>query len=258
MTTHALEGKRIVITRPKHKAAAFANTLRAHGAEPVLLPTIAIKPPRDPAPLDTALRNLKHFDWVIITSANTVAQIWWRFDVLDQPTPPEMWPPVAAIGPATANALRKHGIEPALIPRKHVAEALFATLDAHIELRDMRVLLPQGNLARPVLAELLEDVGADVTAVVAYENEEPEIDPDALRTPVDAITFTSSSTVQNFAAQFDDLQTVVGDALVACIGPVTANTVREMGLPAHLIAEPHTVDGLVAALITAFERTSEP
>ncbi len=256
MTPGPLAGKRIAITRPKHKAAAFAGMLRAQGAEPVLIPTIAIEPPRDPAPLDAALRELARFDWVIITSANTVTHTWQRIDAMRLHIPPEAWPPVAAIGPATAKALRRRGIEPALVPAQHIAEALFAALDRQADLRGTRVLLPQGNLARPVLADLLRGTGADVTAVTAYENVQPDIDPGVLAVPLDAITFTSSSTVQNFAAQFEDPHAAIGDALVACIGPVTADTVRELGLPVHIVADPHTVEGLVAALQTAFERTS--
>lgn len=258
MMSRPLAGKRIAITRPKHKAATFADLLRAEGAEPILIPTIAIEPPRDPAPLDAALRDLARFDWVIITSANTVTHIWQRLAAASLHAPPATWPPVAAIGPATAKALRARGIEPTLIPAQHIAEALFAALDRHADLRGARVLLPQGNLARPVLADLLREAGADVTAVIAYENVQPEIDPTALAEPLDAITFTSSSTARNFAARFEEPHTALGDALVACIGPVTADTVRELGLPVHVVAEPHTVEGLVAALRTAFERTSTP
>ncbi len=257
MSTSALASKRIVITRPKHKADDFAARLRAHGAIPVLIPTIAIQPPADPAPLDAALRDLSGYDWVIFTSANTVTHVWARFDALDQHPAPAAWPQVAAIGPATAAALRKRGVGPALVPAEHVAESLFAALADRAPLNGAHVLLPQGDLARPVLANLLRGAGAAVTAVIAYENVPPEIDPDALSVPPDAITFTSPSTAQNFAAQFDDPLIVIGEALIACIGPVTADAVRALGLPVHLTAEPHTVDGLIAALITAFERTSD-
>ena len=93
--------------------------------------------------------------------------------------------------------------------------------------------------------------------MVAYENVRPDIAPADLDTPFDAITFTSPSTAQNFVAMFDDPLAVIGAALVACIGPVTADAVQALGLPVHLVADPHTVDGLIAALIAAFERESE-
>lgn len=257
MTTRALAGKRIVITRPKEKADSFAEKLRDLGAEPVIIPTIAIQPPADSTPLDSALHNLSGYDWLIVTSANTVMQLWARLDALDLAPAPHAWPPVAAIGPATANALRTRGIAPALIPADHVAEALFAVLADRAPLHGARILLPQGDLARPVLADLLHGAGAVVDAVIAYQNVAPPVDPAALAVPFDAVTFTSPSTAENFAAMFDDPAEVIGAALVACIGPVTADAVRELDLPVDLVADPHTVDGLIAALVRAFEKESE-
>jgi uroporphyrinogen-III synthase len=259
MTPHPLAGKRIVITRPPHKATSFADRLRDVGAEPVLIPTIAIQPPTDPAPLDQALSNLDRYDWVILTSANAVTAIWERFEALVLEPAGVDWPAVAVIGPATGQALAARGVTAALMPEQHVAEALFETLNQNADLAGLSILLPQGNLARPVLADLLREAGASVDTVVAYETVQPEIDLDWFSEPVDAITFTSSSTVQNFVAMFDDPPfggplVAVGRALVACIGPVTADTARDLGLPVHVIAEPHTVEGLIAALGAAFER----
>jgi uroporphyrinogen-III synthase len=254
MTPHSLAGKRIVITRPPHKAASFAERLRDLGAEPVLIPTITIQPPTYPAPLDRALFNLERYDWVIFTSANAVPFVWTRFEALGMDPARIDWPAVAVIGPATGQALAVRGVTAALMPEQHVAEALFETLNHHTDLAGLSILLPQGNLARPVLADLLREAGASVDAVVAYKTVQPDMAPDWFSKPVDAITFTSSSTVQNFVTMFDDPLAVVGRALVACIGPVTANTARDLGLPVHVIAEPHTVDGLIAALEAAFER----
>lgn len=256
MMPGALSGKRIVITRPPDKAEAFAAQLRELGAEPVLVPTISIQPPSDPAPLDRALGNLARYDWVIITSANTVTHIWRRFEALGMEVAPRDWPRVAVIGPATRRALADRGVMAALMPDRHIAEALFEALDSETDLAGAPILLPQGNLARPVLAELLRGAGAQVDAVVAYENARPEIDAAALTGSVDAVTYTSASTVENFVELFDNALAVIGSALVACIGPVTADRARELGLPVHVVAEPHTVDGLIAALSAAFERKS--
>jgi uroporphyrinogen-III synthase len=161
---------------------------------------------------------------------------------------------VAVIGPATGKALQAYGVTPAVMPDKHIAEALFAALQEHTDLSGARVLLPQGDLARPVMADLLRAAGARVETVVAYENVRPEIDPTLLAVPFDAVTFTSSSTVQNFVESFDDPLAVIGTGRIACIGPVTADTACKLGLPVHIVAEPHTVDGLIDALIAAFER----
>lgn len=253
MTARPLAGKRIVITRPPPKADAFADRLRELGAEPVLLPTITIQPPTDPALLDDALRHLDRYDWLILTSANTVTHISQRLTALSLDP---VWPPVGVIGPATGKALQTdYGVTPAVMPEKHVAEALFAALHDHSDLSGARVLLPQGDLARPVLADLLRGARADVDTVIAYENVRPEIDPALLADPFDAVTFTSSSTVQNFVERFDDPLSVIGAAWIACIGPVTAGTARENGLPVHIVAEPHTLDGLIDALIQTFERS---
>ncbi len=162
------------------------------------------------------------------------------------------------IGPATGAALRERGLSPAVMPEQHVAEALFAALEQHTDLRGAHVLLPQGDLARPVLADLLIAAGSIVETVVAYETVRAEADPTLLHVPFDAVTFTSSSTVQYFADLFEDPVLALGPALVACIGPVTAETARALALPVHLVASPHTIDGLIAALVRAFERNPIP
>jgi uroporphyrinogen-III synthase len=256
MTPSPLVGRRVVITRPPHKAESFAALLRELGAEPILMPTIDIQPPTNPAPLDRALSNLARYDWLIVTSANTVTRLWRRFEALGIDPVRLDWPAVAVIGPATRQALEERGIQAALMPEKHVAEAMFEALRQRIDVSGTRILLPQGNLARPTLADWLRGGGANVDVVVAYENVRPTIDP--VRLPFDAVTFTSASTVENFVELFDDPLAIIGGALVACIGPVTADTARALGLPVQVIAEPHTVEGLIAALSQAFERNPAP
>lgn len=254
MTSRALAGKRIVITRPPPKAEAMADRLRALGAHPILLPTIAIQPPTDTGPLDRALGQLDRYDWLIITSANAVTHIWQRFAALGIEPDPTGWPAVAVIGPATGDALLRRGVTPALVPQTHVAEALCDAFQRRVSLPGTRVLLPQGNLARPVLADLLREAGAVVDAVIAYDTVRPDGDLPRLPGPVDAITFTSSSTVLHFADMLDDPLAAIGDARIVCIGPVTAHTARDVGLPVHAVAEPHTLDGLLDALMSLFER----
>lgn len=258
MTHLSLSGRRIVITRPPHKAADFAARLRDLGAEPVLLPTIRIQPPGDPAPLDDALRHLDRYDWMILTSANAVIHLWARLETLGLDPARLVWPDIAVIGPATAQALEERGVNPALVPSEHVAEALFAALCDRVRLPGARILLPQGNLARPLLADRLREAGAEVHAVVAYETVRPVGDAVALPAPVDAVTFTSSSTVQNFVDLFDDPLAAIGGAAVACIGPVTAAAARDRGLPVHAVADPYTIDGLIDVLCRLFERNPAP
>lgn len=253
----SLAGKRIVITRPPHKAGAFADLLRALGAEPIVMPLIETRALQDTASLDAALRALPRYDWVIFTSANAVDFTWQRLDALAVDEAAVAGLQVAAIGPATAKVLEARGVTPSLVPREHVAEGLFAALTQRVPLEGMRFLILQANLARPALAGLLREAGASVDAVVAYDTVRPEIDPGLLARPVDAVTFTSSSTVQHFVELFDDPRAVLGGALVACIGPVTAAAARAVGLKPDVTADPYTVEGLIVALEKAFERTSE-
>ncbi len=248
MNTLPLRGKRIVITRQREKAAPFAAKLRALGAEPLIVPTIATRLPTETAALDVALLQLAAYDWVIFTSANTVRHVWERLSALRRPLP-IVWPAVAAVGPATARALLEQGVRARLTPSVHVAEALVDALSARAELRGKRVLLPQSNLARPVLAERLRAAGAEVDAVVAYETYRPPADPDALPAHVDALTFTSPSTARNFVAMFPNARTQLADARIVCIGPVTAEAVRALGWPVAALADPHTEEGLLVALI---------
>ncbi len=252
MTPQSLAGKRVVITRPPHAAGEFASRLRALGAEPVLLPTVSIRPPQDCGPLDHALEYLERYDWVIFTSANAVEHVWERARALGRTPDHTAWPQIAAIGPATAAALSRCGLQAALVSEQHVAEALFDALARATRLAGLRVLLPQSNLARPILADRLRAAGASVDAPVAYETIITDADPSVLAPPPDAITFTSASAVQSFAAQFDSIATLSPGTLIACIGPVTADAARACGLPVHVVADPHTIEGLIAALDTAF------
>lgn len=255
--TSPLAGKRIVITRPPEKAADLADLLRGRGAEPVIMPTITTRPPADPGPLDSLLRQLPTYDWVIFTSANAVDYTWPRLEALSIDPIALEGMHFAAIGPATAHALEAHGVHPALVPREHVAEALFEALREQAPLTDLRILIPHANLARPVLVDLLRGAGAVVDTAVAYETVRPDIDPAILAEPFDAVTFTSPSTVRHFVELFDDPKPILGAAQVVCIGPITADAAREVGLAVHAEAEPHTAEGLVAALEDLFERNTD-
>lgn len=234
-----LQGKRIVITRPPHKAGELAERLRELGAEPLVVPTIAIESPKNLDALKAALQNT--YNWVIFTSGNAVEQVF-NFPLNTQK--------IAAVGTATAKAIESHGSCVDLIPTIHTAEALYETMAAQFELQGMKILLPQGDLAKPTLAESLRQAGADVQTVIAYRTVRPTIQVDFSQ-PIDAITFTSASTVHHFMAWFDE----IGESRIVCIGTVTAEAVREYGLSVHAIAEPHTLEGLIRALCRLFEQS---
>ncbi len=260
-----LLGRRILVTRAAHQAGKLSARLRELGAEPIEYPVIAIAPPDDLDRLDQALARAARggYDWVVFTSANGVAAVAERMAALGLEGMGFDRARVAVIGPATARAAAELLRRPAdVMPSAYVAEALAAAMG---DVRGQSVLLARADLARPALPQALRAAGAQVDEVVAYRTvvEEPaaarQPEPDVLgllaQGQIDAITFTSSSTVRGFIARvgreaLPDLRQVV----IACIGPITAAAVRAEGLLPTVVAEEYTVNGLVAALARHYRR----
>jgi uroporphyrinogen-III synthase len=238
-----LRGRRIVITRPAERGRRLAERLRALGAVPIEFPTIRIVA-ADPQPLQAAAAALDGFDWVVFTSANGVEAFVAALAAAGKDARDLARRKVAAIGPATAGALRSRGVAPTLVPAEYVAEAVVAALG---DVRGLRFLLPRADIARDALATGLRAGGAVVTEVTAYRTVGADAVPPGLR-GADAVTFTSSSTVRHFLGS----GARVGTAKVVCIGPVTAATARELGLAVHAVAAEYTEDGLIRALEGAF------
>jgi uroporphyrinogen-III synthase len=238
-----LFGRRVVVTRARDQASDLVERLHRLGAETIELPAITIDDPDDGgAALRGAALQVGHYDWVIFTSANAVDRFCanlhdarWLAGVR-----------VAAIGPGTADALRRFGVVADLIPEHFVAESLIEAFP----FGNGQVLLPRAAVARDVLPESLRAKGWRVDVVEAYRTRPVEPPPSALAeaAKADAITFTSSSTVTNFlhVAGLDAIPPVV-----VCIGPVTAATAREAGLTVDVVAGEHTINGLVEALVSA-------
>lgn len=264
----ALAGKRIVITRPRAQAGDLSEKLAALNAQPILFPTIEIAPMKDFTALDSAIGQLAAYHWVIFTSVNGVEAFWDRLIASGAGQLLEL--KTAAIGPATAQALERRGIHPAFLPNEYVGEAVAAGLEI---VAGQRVLLPRADIAREALAVELARRGAVVDDVAAYRTLPAAPDPTGLtelRRGVDAVTFTSSSTVRNFVAllsggeRYVDTAAIrrmgrdgvpmpsLGRAAIACIGPITAQTAREAGLPVDVVAAEYTTGGLVAALAAYF------
>jgi len=247
--SHWLSGRRVVVTRPEDQAEGLCSRLRALGAEPVEFTVIAIAPPETGGSLDQAIARLNSYDWLIFTSVNGVEYFWARLEAPEAlAAGPAQFPAakVAAIGPATATALRRRGVQVCLVPAEYRAEAI---LDEIGDVAGQTILLPRADIARPALADGLRDKGAHVDEVPAYRTvpATPAAAAfDALRAGVDVIAFTSSSTVRNFVARTAGLS--YGDPLVACIGPVTAATARELGLRVDVVAKEYTIEGLLKAL----------
>ena len=240
-----LFGRRIVVTRAREQASDLVERLHRLGAETVELPTITISDPDDGgAELRECAAWLSQgdFEWIVFTSANAVE----RFCALLRDARAFGSTNVAAIGPGTADALRRFGVEPDLVPERFVAESLVDAFPSGTG----KVLLPRAAVARDALVTGLATKGWAVTVVEAYRTRPVEPSPLALAEAgkADAITFTSSSTVTNFlkVAGLDAMPPIV-----ACIGPITAATAREAGLSVDIIAEEHTIEGLVQAVVAA-------
>lgn len=252
-----LQGKRIVITRPREQAAELAEKLTQLGATPLIMPVIRIVPLPDLRPLDQAIQQLPHYQWLIFTSTNSVDLFWERFAASGQSAAIWQQVQVAAVGPTTAAALRSHAVEPAFVPAEHLAEAV---ADGLGDVAERHVLLPQAAIARPALTELLAQRGAHVDAIPIYQTVATPLDEAnlaELRRGVDAIVFTSGSTVRNFLAAIVSEATIaqqLPQTLLACIGPQTAHSAQDAGLAVGVVAPDYTVDGLVAALVQHFAK----
>lgn len=250
-----LTGKVVVVTRPRAQAQAFAGLLEAAGARVLLVPTIAIEPPASWELLDRALERLDDYRWAVFTSVNGVEMTRRRLEEKGRGADALRGRRLAAIGPATAEALRAMGLETEVVPEEYVAEALAERLCALIRPGE-RVLLARAAEARDVLVTLLEAAGARVDEVPAYRTR-PERAEDAgeLRGAlgagrVDVVTFTSSSTVRHFAELFpgEDLPGLLRGVAVACIGPVTRATALALGLETRIVPREYTIPALAQAI----------
>jgi uroporphyrinogen-III synthase/uroporphyrinogen III methyltransferase/synthase len=252
--TQPLGDRRVLVTRSAHQATKLSDGLRALGAVPVEVPILEILPPTSYEPLDTALQDLSGYDWLVVTSANTVDVLAERAAVAGVSLKETgSTPEIAAIGNATAKAAHEAGLTVSLTPESYVAESLVAAMSDHIA--GKRVLLARASMARDVIPDALRKVGATVDVVDAYRNVLPEDAPRQLRAALakglDAATFTSSSSVTHLeeAARAAGLAFPLRDVPAISIGPITSQTLRERGWPPAVEADPHDIPGLVAAVV---------
>lgn len=248
MSIPPLLSRRILITRTEEQAEGFAQKLRDLGAEPVILPLITLSPPDDWGPLDQTIRELHCYDWVIFTSASGVRFFLERLYVLGYSTEHLRHVKLATIGPATAKALEQHGLSVAFVPSRYLAEAIAPELG---DLQKKRILLPRADIARKDLNRLLQAKGAHVEEVVAYRTRAASRKvaqvEQLFQQGIDIITFTSASTVRALAKLLP--RHLLRGVTVACIGPITARAVEEAGWRVHIVAQEHTIDGLISAIL---------
>ncbi|HUO62768.1 MAG TPA: uroporphyrinogen-III synthase [Terriglobales bacterium] len=254
MSAKPLAGRVVVVTRPRAQARAFSALLEEAGASVLLAPTIVIEPPASWELLDRALERLDDYQWAVFTSVNGVEMARRRLEALGRNADALRGRRLAAIGPATAGALRGMGLEPEVVPEEFVAEGLAEHLRTLIRPGD-RVLLARAAETRDVLVRELEAAGARVDEVPAYRTRPAGEDAGELRRAladgrVDVVTFTSSSTVRHFAALFapEDLRRLLSTVTVACIGPVTRDTARELGLDTRIVPKEYTIPALARAI----------
>jgi len=257
--SNALKGKRVVVTRAAEQSEQLVKELKERGAVPVLLPMVAFASPDDSAPLDEAIRELSTYDWVFVTSQNAFRALRERCGLLKVNLLETFsGVKIAAVGPATAEAVENTGLRVSYVASKHQGVALAAELAT--EVRGKRVLLLRSDRASPELVEELKRLGTDVTEVCAYKTIRPEkSDLDAAARTVeeaDAVLFFSPSAVHH-------LQELVGNekflkvsrrSVFAAIGPVTEEALRRADVERVLVARDTSVTAVVEALEDYFAR----
>ncbi len=256
--TRPLMGQCIVVTRAREQASDLVKRLSDLGAECLECPTIKVSPPQDVKPLDRAMENLSSYDWLIFTSVNGVNFFFERLFQKNKDVRALKDIHTAVIGPATEKRLFDFGLKSDIVPESYRAESVVKAF-AGKDVTGRKILLPRAKEARPVLPLELKKMGAIVDEVTAYCTHAVKDNTDVLSArlkerSIDMITFTSSSTVKNFRALFpnEDLKDLMRGVTIASIGPVTADTARDLGFDVHIIAESYTIPGLCQAILTHF------
>lgn len=260
-----LEGVRILVGRARHQASALSSALRELGAQVLEIPFIEIRKPRSYKPLDQALQELGSYDWMVLTSVNGVNAVWGRAEQLGLKLLQPKHLKIAAIGPATESAIIKRGFKVDVVPKQYIAESVVKSLRSRV--KGKRVLLARAKVARDVIPKELRKAGAFVDVVEAYETVIPKSGRIRLRTALknknrrpQIITFTSSSMVKNFAVllkfspkRMPSQKNTLGafdNVRFASIGPITSDTLRELGFGVDIEAREYTIQGLVAAIVS--------
>jgi uroporphyrinogen-III synthase len=271
---YPLSGVGVLVGRARHQAGALSSELRKLGATVLEIPFIEIRKPQSFKPLDSAIKNLAQYDWVILTSANGVEAMWERMDKLNLEFPAvreaheaspfpgltaasaARGPRIAAIGPATKKAIEKRGVKVDVVPKEYIAESVVRSLRRRV--KGKRVLLVRAKVARDVIPRELRRAGANVDVVEAYETVAPEASRARLQAALEnprrrphIVTFTSSSTVKNFVELLGPhgKRISVNGILTASIGSVTSSTMRALGFSVDIAAKEFTIPGLVAAIV---------
>ena len=271
-----LHGIRVLVGRARHQAGALSSELRQLGADVLEIPFIEIRKPRSFRPLDSALKNLGGYDWLILTSVNGVEAMWARMEKLVPRSTKRQADRfrrtgsaseraafirqtrlrIAAIGPATKKAIEERGLHVDVVPKEYVAESVVRRLRRRV--KGKQVLLVRARVARDVIPRELRKAGAHVDVVEAYETVVPPSSRRRLQAVLndpkkrpDVVTFTSSSTVRNFVELLGSRRSAksLDGIRMASIGPVTSATLREQGMAVDIAAREFTIPSLVRAVV---------
>ncbi|MCK5204838.1 MAG: uroporphyrinogen-III synthase, partial [Desulfobacterales bacterium] len=256
----ALLGKRIVVTRARQQASDLVRLLSDLGAECLEYPTLKIIPPKDPEPLQQAVKNLPTYDWIVFTSVNGAKYFFEQLFAAGKDVRALSRMQTAAIGPATAEQLREFGLISDIVPETYRAESVVEAFK-EMNLKGKKILLPRAKEARPILPVELTKMGAEVDEIPAYaiqnitENA-GDLTKQLEEKRVDLITFTSSSTVKNFKALLpaDNFKKLMQGVTIASIGPITTDTAKQLDFDVHISAESYTIPGLVDAILQYYQK----
>lgn len=249
-----LFGKRVLVTRARSQASELSAMIQDLGGEAVEFPVIKIVPSKNTEAYSKAIADLDLYDWIIFTSVNGVNSFFEKLKELKIDIRRMSKARIAAIGPKTAELLEEKGLIVEVLPQEFMAEGLLDSLEEHL-LPGQKVLLPRAEIARKILPEKLKEKGLDVVEIDAYETiidaeNKEEIIELLKEKRINVITFTSSSTVQNFieAIKGEDFKQLLDGVTLASIGPITTDTANKLGLNIQVTAKEYTIAGLVEAI----------
>lgn len=250
--------KTIMVTRAEEQADALADLLEGSGARVICFPTIEIGPPRSYGKLDSALRRLQDYDYLVFTSVNGVNAFVSRMQFLKIKRALLCGVTIAALGEMTARALRGHALSPGIVPGVFTSRHLAAAFKGE-RMKGKQVLLVRSDIAGDLLPRELKKMGALVEEVTVYRIKKPRLKAGEMKRlfetgPVDCITFTSPSTFVNFMSLMKGtpVQRLLKKTAVAAIGPVTRQEISKQGIKVSITASPHTVPGLAKAIIAHY------
>lgn len=256
-----LFGKKIVVTRTREQASELVALLEENGADCLEYPTLHMEPAVDYSILDSSLARIGDYQWLLFTSINAVTWFFRHLWESDMDVRRLGGPKIGVVGRATARKLRDYGLKADLLPKKFTGEGLAEAL-INTGVNGAKILLPRAEKAREILPEMLNAAGAEVTVAPVYRNVPPQGRKDELRErledrTIDLITFTSSSTVDNFLTMVDaesdqELHRLMDPVQIAVIGPITADTVKKHGLKVDIQPSEYTIADMVNAIVTNY------